>query len=131
MEGEPLDTGVRPPEGPPEGTKHVPVTCPDCSLDTVCLTLLLTPKPLGTFSLSGQQFKVSAVETPYLSCWNCGWKLAGQKEWNVAKARWEAGFDPALIVPTAEQEKGYRDAGSAEAEEADQPVGEEVEGAPE
>ncbi|HEX5522788.1 MAG TPA: hypothetical protein VFX53_05040 [Pedococcus sp.] len=55
------------------------VPCPSCDQSTLDVEWRLVAKPLGSFSLAGQQMKVSAVETPFLVC-PCGLDLQGSKE---------------------------------------------------
>jgi len=53
--------------------------CPVCSAtETLSLAMELVAKPLGSFSLSGQQMKVSATSRPVLSCSECGLRLVGR-----------------------------------------------------
>lgn len=58
-------------------------TCPDCGLssrdDPSLMTLerVFVSKPVGEFSLSGAQMKLSAVESHRLAC-RCGWSVTGQ-----------------------------------------------------
>lgn len=40
----------------------------------------LVAKPLGTFSLAGQQMKFSAANTPFVICDNCGRESQGNYE---------------------------------------------------
>lgn len=44
--------------------------CPVCRQLTLRFTMRLEAKPLGTWSLAGQQLKSSAVEWPYVVCDN-------------------------------------------------------------
>lgn len=44
------------------------VPCPTCGRLTLRFTTKLEPRPLGTWSLAGQQPKTSAVEWPYVVC---------------------------------------------------------------
>ena len=59
--------------------KRVDQNGPKCS-DALWLELRLVAKPIGSFSLAGVQMKVSAGETPVLSCSGCDWTVAGRIE---------------------------------------------------
>ena len=48
------------------------VACPQCQAKMFTLQNRLVARPLGTWSLSGAQMKVSAYEWPHLVCGNCG-----------------------------------------------------------
>lgn len=47
--------------------------CPSCGVrGSVELTIILQAKPVGTFSLAGQQMKFSAARTARYDCTECG-----------------------------------------------------------
>lgn len=58
-------------------------TCPQCGAksredpDAFVIERVLVAKPLGTFSVSGAQMKVSAHERLQLRCQRCGWSILG------------------------------------------------------
>lgn len=55
--------------------------CPGCGHRTLELQLKLVSRPIGTWSLAGQQPKTSAVEWPYLVCTteHCGFETAAKR----------------------------------------------------
>lgn len=67
-------------EQPPNPTGEP--RCPQCGAgpDAVSLTVRLWAQPLGSFSLAGQQMKVSARERPVFSCTACDLCLVGEFE---------------------------------------------------
>lgn len=69
--------------------KAVDVVCPDCGQPTVFMTMRMVAKPIGDFSLAGEQVKFSMSELPVLFCsatmaklpWEgCEWELTGRME---------------------------------------------------
>lgn len=56
-----------------EWTEHDTAKCPECGGGPCELRRYLQAKPLGTFSLSGTQMKVSAAERWEGRCTVCGW----------------------------------------------------------
>lgn len=46
------------------------IPCPRCGHTRLRFTTKLESKPLGTWSISGNQLKTSAVEWPYVVCDN-------------------------------------------------------------
>lgn len=46
------------------------IPCPSCGESQLRLTTKLESRPIGTWSLSGNQLKSSAVEWPYVVCDN-------------------------------------------------------------
>lgn len=53
--------------------------CPRCGQKTLRIEWRLEVKPIGSFSLSGQQMKASALEWPWLVCGNCGVEGRGKR----------------------------------------------------
>jgi hypothetical protein len=52
--------------------------CPDCgAVGNLHIDIRLVAKPPGTFSLAGNQMKVSASQLPVLEC-PCGFSLVGE-----------------------------------------------------
>ena len=51
--------------------------CPWCGSRTLHIGDELQAKPVGTFSLSGAQFKVSAYTFPVLTCQSCDLSVDG------------------------------------------------------
>ena len=51
--------------------------CPLCGATTLSLTERLIPRPMGQWSLSGMQTRVSATAHPHLSCLSCGMSVTG------------------------------------------------------
>lgn len=67
--------------------KKVDLECPKCGRKEVYLTLELSAKDLGDFSLAGAQLKFSMAEVPVLTCFAdqdeeslllCEWTLEGK-----------------------------------------------------
>jgi hypothetical protein len=56
--------------------------CPACGAPPGCLRVedVLVAQPLGTFSLAGNQMKVSARTCPKLTCTQCRLELIGRYE---------------------------------------------------
>lgn len=53
--------------------------CPKCEAANVLyVDINFVAKPIGTFSLSGSQMKVSGRERPVLKCRNCDFNLPGE-----------------------------------------------------
>jgi len=52
--------------------KIVDTPCPACGQMALRIERRLRAMPIGTFSLSGEQMKVSAIEVPWLVCGSCG-----------------------------------------------------------
>jgi hypothetical protein len=53
--------------------------CPQCGENRWSIEWHLVAKPDGTYSLAGQQPKVSAVQTPCLVCDNCAFEIKGKQ----------------------------------------------------
>jgi hypothetical protein len=60
--------------------QELDVPCPVCNQTALSLQTLLRAKPLGSFSLSGQQLKFSAYEWPHLVCGECGAAFPAKKD---------------------------------------------------
>lgn len=61
--------------------RELKVPCPQCGeAGKLGIYRVLMAKPIGSFSLSGAQMKVSAQDAPVLACGHCGLKLIGQYE---------------------------------------------------
>lgn len=71
------------------------VHCPSCDKQSLRIRESLTAKPLGTFSLSGGQMKLSAVSQPVLECLACGMYLPGV--WDGRHAV----FSPSAVEPSS------------------------------
>jgi len=55
--------------------------CPQCGAqDAVEVTWGMVARPLGSFSLPGNQFKFSALEVAIATCSACGMRLIGHLE---------------------------------------------------
>lgn len=54
--------------------------CPRCGVKALRIEMRLTAKKIGSFSLSGAQMKVVAVEVPWLVCGICGVEAEGKRE---------------------------------------------------
>lgn len=53
--------------------------CPQCEqTGTLSISDVLEARPLGTFSLSGANMKVSARNRPVLTCSQCAYRVAGE-----------------------------------------------------
>jgi hypothetical protein len=60
-------------------SKLATAPCPNCGMPgTLSITMKFIARPLGTFSLSGQQMKVAAEERPVLGCSNCPYEVVGR-----------------------------------------------------
>lgn len=80
----------------PPGAKPVDTPCPNCGVPALHIEARLKAKPIGSFSLSGAQMKVSAHETVFLVCRGCGARVEG----DVEPGGTHATFDPALMKAT-------------------------------
>lgn len=63
--------------------KNIP--CPECHKEGVLRVEIrerIVARPIGTYSLAGNQLKVSAnkVPWPYLACTECGYEEAGKPD---------------------------------------------------
>jgi hypothetical protein len=57
--------------------------CPNCdALGRLTLHQILVARPVGNYSLAGQQPKVSAEEIYVLTCSACEWSIRGRIEGN-------------------------------------------------
>lgn len=54
--------------------------CPACGHEALTIEWRYEAKPIGSFALSGAQFKVSAVLWPWIKCQNCGIEARGEYE---------------------------------------------------
>ncbi len=55
--------------------------CPQCRTQgTISVRLVLVAKPLGSFSLAGEQMKVSARRAAVAECSSCGLSVSGHLE---------------------------------------------------
>lgn len=63
---------------PGSGRELVGACCRHCGSADTWLEVRLEPKPVGTWSLAGQQTKVAAAVWPYLVCDGCGHVSRGQ-----------------------------------------------------
>lgn len=53
--------------------------CPGCGMrGSLKMAIEIMAKPIGTYSLAGQQMKVSAVEAPVLRCALCEMHIVGR-----------------------------------------------------
>jgi hypothetical protein len=61
-------------EGPGVSGRLARAVCPKCGHTSLKVEMRMRAKELGTFSLAGQQLKVSVQTLPYLFCWHpeCG-----------------------------------------------------------
>jgi len=55
------------------------IPCPGCGVKALAIEWRLETKPLGTYSLAGQQLKVSANEVPWVVCSSCGVEAKGKR----------------------------------------------------
>lgn len=53
--------------------------CPSCGEDALRIEFRLRCKPIGSFSLTGAQMKLSAQEWPWLVCDSCGIEAEGKR----------------------------------------------------
>lgn len=61
-----------------EPNPFVGIPCVKCGVPALRLEWRLQARPIGTFSLSGAQLKVSAHSHPYCVCDNCHAECAGK-----------------------------------------------------
>jgi hypothetical protein len=58
----------------------VDTPCPNCGATELRIEHRLQARPIGSFSLSGVQTKVTAREWPWLVCGACGVEAPGKPE---------------------------------------------------